>query len=179
MAKEIILTKLNLLKVGATFYDAIGIIAPIVTQFKIIFQLVCKNKIGWNTKIPDDVAIMWQKFIACLKRIGTIKIQRCILPESCENLLSVQVHGFSDSSELAYCAVVYLRRETLSGVRVQILTAKTKVTPLKKQTTPRLELLSCLLLSNLLSSMMEILSDRLNNAPITCWNDSSSALVWL
>ena len=179
-AKEITLTKQNVLKVGATFYDAIGIIAPVVTQFKIIFQLLCVKKIGWSTIIPDEVAIMWQRFIVCLEGIGTIKIPRCILPESCDDLLSVQIHGFSDSSELAYCAVVYLRRETLSGVRVQILTAKTKVAPLIKQTVPRLELLSCLHLSNLLSSMTGILSDRFENTPIlTCWNDNSSALGWI
>ena len=69
--------------------------------------------------------------------------------------------------------------ETSQGVCVQLLTSKTKVAPLKVKTTPRLELLSCLLLTMLLKSILRIVTEKLKNASITCWNDSSSAIGWI
>jgi len=51
--------------------------------------------------------------------------------------IKVQIHGFSDASDLAYAAVLYMRSIYREGdVEVRIIAAKTKVTPLKKQSIP-------------------------------------------
>ena len=51
--------------------------------------------------------------------------------------VKVQIHGFSDSSELAYAAVLYMRPIYDDGsVEVRVIATKTKVTPLKKQSIP-------------------------------------------
>ena len=91
----------------------------------------------------------------------------------------VQLHGFCDSSELAYCAVIYIRKQTSSGVNVMLVTSKTKVAPLKKLSIPRLELLSCLLLSELVASVSTSLREIFNEMSITCWNDNASAIGWI
>ena len=55
---------------------------------------------------------------------------------------SQQIHGFSDASEKAYAAVIYLRSTYGNGsVSVCIITSKTRVAPIKPHTIPRLELL--------------------------------------
>ena len=55
-----------------------------------------------------------------------------------------ELHGFCDSSKTLYCAVIYVRVVTKGGmVKVFFWTSKTKVSPLKVLTIPRLELLGC------------------------------------
>ena len=49
-----------------------------------------------------------------------------------KNPVKVQLHGFSDVSELAYTAVLYLRSIYDDGsVEVRVIATKTRVTPLK------------------------------------------------
>ena len=55
------------------------------------------------------------------------------------------------------CAVVYIRIQNSVGISVDLLTTKTKVTPLKKLTIPRLEFLSRLLLAKLMSPVLNAL----------------------
>ena len=65
-----------------------------------------------------------------------------------EEIKSIQLHGVSDSSKEVYCAVIYIRVETSSCVKLSFLASKTKVAPIMKLfSVPRLELLRCLLLN--------------------------------
>ena len=80
-----------------------------------------------------------------IKRIGelrVVKIPRYALIDRNE-IISVELHGFSDSSSILYCGVVYLRVITKSHAKVFFWTSKTRVAPLKKISIPRLELLAC------------------------------------
>ena len=78
MAENLELTKRNVLKIGSTFFDPPGIIALIVIQCKVIFQQICKEKINWDDLIPELIISTWNKFIACLKAIKIVKVQRCV-----------------------------------------------------------------------------------------------------
>lgn len=64
------------------------------------------------------------------------------LPEDFKNL---QLHVFTDASELSYGCAAYLRMETTSGVRCSLVMARSRVAPLKHQSIPRLELEAALL----------------------------------
>lgn len=70
------------------------------------------------------------------------------------DVLSVEIHGFSDSSLSMYCAVVYVRIIAKTGIKVFFWTLNTRVAPLKTVSIPRLELLGCLLLSELIHFIM-------------------------
>ena len=173
-------TKRNVLSIISSFFDPVGYLAPITCQGKVIFQLLCKSKIHWDDIIPDDILLLWKRFIKLITDIKIIRIKRCVIPELIDTLVDVQVHGFCDSSGVAYCAVIYLRKETSSGVvDVRFLTAKTKVAPIKETTIPRLELLSCVLLSGLIETVSSPLSDFGYDTSITCWNDNMSAIGWI
>ena len=53
----------------------------------------------------------------------------------------VQLHGFSDVSEVAYSGVVYLRAiDDQNNIHMALIMAKTKVAPIKRLSIPRLEL---------------------------------------
>ena len=90
--------------------------------------------------------------------------------------MSGTVCGFSDASLKAYAAVVYLRIESETGVQVSLVASKTRVSPLKQQSIPRLELLATLLLARLLSNVTQALKDELHLLDPRCYTDSTVAL---
>ena len=61
----------------------------------------------------------------------------------------------------------------------QFLCAKTRIAPLKKVTIPRLELLSALLLSRLISSVNNALEPEIEISEVICHTDSQVALCWI
>ena len=74
-----------------------------------------------------------------------------------------ELHAFSDASKSGFGACVYVRSFCRSGkVTVRLLTAKSRVAPLKTETIPRLELLGNLLLSNLITSVKSDLKNCVN-----------------
>ena len=76
-----------------------------------------------------------------LKILHEVKIPRCYFKKDVCQSFS-EIHGFSNASKNAYSAVVYLRTVYDDGsVSVCPVTSKTRVSPFKKQTIPRLELL--------------------------------------
>ena len=89
------------------------------------------------------------------------------------------LHGFCDASFGAYAAVIYLVTRTTSKSCVWFVASKTRVTPRRELTIPRLELLSALLLARLLGSVMKSLSPNLSLSEPTCYTDSQVALYWI
>ena len=93
-------------------------------------------------------------------------------------MLGLEIHGFSDASQDAIAAVIYLRViNDLDRARVTLAVAKTKVAPLKRMTIPRLELSAAVFLVKLVINLIKSLhTDR---APIHLWTDSTIALTWI
>ena len=91
---------------------------------------------------------------------------------------SIQLHGFCDASQQAYAAVVYIRTMYSDHSPTCILvTAKTKVAPVKQLSIPRLELCGATLLSQLMSSVMTALQVPIGN--VHSWCDITIVLSWL
>lgn len=91
---------------------------------------------------------------------------------------NIQLHGFCDASNTGYGACLYIRsvgktKEIIS----KLLCAKSRVSPLKTMTVPRLELCGAFLLSRLYHEAV----DALNIVPtkIVFWCDSTIVLHWL
>ena len=77
-----------------------------------------------------------------------------------------------------YSAVVYIRiLYSNSTVCISLMTAKTKVAPIKHEIIPRLELSGALLLAKLLDSVKTTLNFSLSQ--IYAWSDSKIVLAWL
>ena len=106
-------------------------------------------------------------------------IPRCLYDGVEEVVTSYTLHGFGDASEKAYCAVVYLVLETNSGNYPVLLTSKTRVAPLAKQSIPRLDLLSGVILARLASSLKEALQSQVQIGKTYLWLDSKTAIYWI
>ena len=87
--------------------------------------------------------------------------------------------GFCDSSGEAYPACIYILSCCCHGITVILVASKCRLVPSKSQTIPRLELLSCLLLSKLLVSVLDVISQVVTVSSIFYWSDSMVALWWM
>ena len=108
------------------------------------------------------------------------KIQRCYVSET---IVDYQLFGFCDASMKAFAAVVYLRTVSASGnIRSMIVASKTRVAPVRIKTktiknedptVPKLELLSCGILTTLMNTVENALDNDINISAKLYWTDST------
>jgi len=130
-------TKRQVLSDVSRIFDPLGLLAPIVIQFKIIFQKLWLLNLDWDDPLPTKLADNWLKWRADLDALQKFQLPRFVANDA-DN---IELHGFSDASTKAYAAVVYSRVTNDDGsISVSLVAAKTRVVPLKQQSFPRLEL---------------------------------------
>ena len=164
-------TKRIVLSSIAKVYDPLGLLSPITTVLKILFQTICKNKnISWDDVLGDETAKSWKSALSDMKETSTIDLERCYSPEiDRKQIRSVELHGFGDASEKAYGGVVYIRISTGSQVLCQLVASKSKVAPISGETIPRLEQLSALVLARLISHVRRELELKYKIDRAVCW----------
>ena len=154
-----------------------GWLAPVVIKAKILLQDLWKTTGGWDDPVPADIATTWHQVHQQLKSLEEIRIPRFALQL---NSVKFQLHVFSDASEKAYAAVVYIRCSDHHGSTINLLASKTRVAPIKTKTQslPKLELCGALLDTTLLSTVKQSLP-FVNNLECYGWTDSTIVLAWL
>ncbi|UYV66025.1 hypothetical protein LAZ67_3006222 [Cordylochernes scorpioides] len=91
--------------------------------------------------------------------------------------VNIQLHGFSDASEDAYAAAVYIRIIGSDGIRAELVAAKTRLAPVRPISIPRLELCAAVLLTCLITHILTVV--RLDLGTIVCWTDATIVLAWV
>lgn len=130
--------------------------------------------LSWDDPLPQEIAEKWTTYRQQLQEFEKIRISRNVIGSG----KTVELHGFSDASSLAYSAVVYVRSANSVGeVTITIVAAKTKVAPLKPVSIPRLELCGALLLSRLLTLVKSQFNIEFSGT--YAWCDSEIVLHWL
>ena len=170
-------TKRMLVSDIAKTFDVLGWFAPAVIKVKILLQRLWEQRVDWDDEVPTPIYDDWLLWRSELSLLSSKHIPRCYFRQGFHSA-TTQLHGFSDASENAYAAVVYLRMTDASGqTQVSLVTAKTKVAPIKRQTIPRLELCGAHLLAQLLSHVKDVLEIPLSD--VYAWTDSTIVLSWL
>ncbi|GFV90154.1 DUF1758 domain-containing protein [Trichonephila clavipes] len=105
-------SKRDVLSEIARLYYPLGLIGPIVTKAKIFIQELWKIKLDWSEQLPPDAMEEWMNFYQKLAKVNNFKIPRCILLPA---TIRIEIHDFSDASERAYAAVVYIKCFNESG----------------------------------------------------------------
>lgn len=163
-------------------FDPLGLLAPNVLLPKIWLQQVLH--FSYDQTLPVDVANKFLHWINGLSHLSLCRIPRYLMASVYSDGYSI--HVFSDASDQAYAAVIFIRFETNDGVQVQFLAAKSRVAPSIKPSkrTPhrnkpnihRLELMGTLI-------AVRLAQDVLKNFPvdsiINYWTDSTTALAWI
>ncbi|XP_041980992.1 uncharacterized protein LOC121734446 [Aricia agestis] len=131
--------------------------------------------LDWDEPVPKDIERSWEEFSNSLPHLLNVSVPRRVL---CENYNYVELHSFSDASLRAFGACIYLRSINNAGIiNVQLLCSKSKVSPIKPTTIPRLELCAALLAAKL--SKAVVASLRCTVARQVHWCDSTVVLGWL
>lgn len=169
-------TKRSVLSIISKLFDPLGWVCPVVVTAKILMQRLWISKGDWDDELPIELLTIWQQYCAQLPLLEQLNIPRWTVQGN--DTLDCEIHGFADASNLAYGAVVYLRIRTISdSVHVTLLTAKSKVAPIKPLSIPRLELSAAVLLARVVESVQNTMS--LETVPVYCWTDSTVALAWI
>nr|XP_041633540.1 uncharacterized protein LOC121503294 [Drosophila kikkawai] len=167
-------TKRQVLSQIAKLFDPAGWLAPFIVQAKMFMQEIWLQDLAWDDDLPRDFCQRWVDFLGHYSALDQIRIPRWV---AFRPHLKIEHHGFCDASQRAYGAAIYVRVEAGATVMVNLLTAKTRVVPVKTVSLPRLELCGVLLLSEMASAILPKMPGPAS--ALYCWTDSTIVLAWL
>lgn len=170
------ITKRRVISDISRLYDPLGWVSPCVIISKTFIQKIWLSGIDWDQELTSDLLREWESYRKDLEHISKCQIPRWVETRLDDQL--IELHGFCDASVAAYAAVVYIRVIDAEGiVKVNLVTSRTKVAPVKQQSIPRLELMGAVLLSELITEVAEVMNIPKSN--IHAYTDSSVVLAWL
>ena len=138
------LTRRGILSTVSSIYDPLGIASPFLLGGRKILQSITTLKDGWDANVPADLAALWSFWRSQLPELQRISVPRCYKPVWFGDVVQASLHMFSDASEVGYGVASYLRQvDSLGNVSVSLVLGKSRVTPTKPVTIPRLELTAC------------------------------------
>lgn len=88
-------------------YDPLGLISPVIMSAKILLQNIWALKFNWYAATPQEKHTTWLYFRQKLPAHNAVSVPRHLFASRTPK--HVEVHGFSDTSECAYRATVYIR----------------------------------------------------------------------
>ncbi|GFW56324.1 integrase_H2C2 domain-containing protein [Trichonephila clavipes] len=168
-------TKRMVLSTIARIFDPLGLLGPIITWAKIFMQRLWLLELGWSDELPFKEEKEWRRFIDSLEAVNNISIDRRIVIQRAE---SIKLHAFSDASEKAYGSSLYLKSiSALGEFKVCLVMSKSRVSPLKQISIPRLELCGAVLAAKLMKKVKEALN--LQITAVHFWSDSTNVISWI
>lgn len=169
-------TKRTILSCVAKIWDVMGFVAPVVLYAKLLIKQLWLCDCDWDDTPPEDIVRLWTRFKEELPVLSRIKIPRHlgIVADSVVTILA-----FADASEKAYGGVIYFHVQNSDGNTVNLLTAKSKVSPKKVVSLARLELCAILVLAQLIKNVVVACQNRVVIRNIFAFSDSTVALCWV
>ncbi|XP_062538988.1 uncharacterized protein LOC134207280 [Armigeres subalbatus] len=172
VTKQIVLSDI------ARLFDPLGLAGPVLVQAKLFLQDLWRDGCDWKEPLNENRQHQWLELRDSFQHLAALRIPRWVVATT--GVVSLEVHGFSDASERAYGACIYLRAVSSTGsIHVNLLTAKSKIAPNGKSkragvvSLPRLELCGALLLSHLFEKVEFSLKLKAQNF---FWTDSEITL---
>jgi hypothetical protein len=134
------------------------------------------RQINWDEELPHDLQETWKKLYQQLPALNNISIPRLVKIKG--EVTTIQIHGFCDASERVDGACVYIRSRNANGnLHLQLLCSKSRVSPVKQVSIPRLEHCGAQLLARLIKKVLPILCIPMDSVHL--WTDPRLVLTWL
>ncbi len=136
-AKNLPVTKQSLLRLTAKIVDPLGMLSPFVVKmkylfqvmFQVMFQVICQEKKDWDKRLNGDLLKEWNTIVNELPLLNSIRICRCYFLLHIHPV-KTELHAFSNISNKAYAAVIYMRSIYENGqVLVRFVASKTRIAP--------------------------------------------------
>ncbi|OXA41549.1 uncharacterized protein LOC110860058 [Folsomia candida] len=180
--EDLNVTKRTVLSIASQVFDPIGFTSPTVLQLKIMLQEAWAQDLKWDELWGTEAINKVKTWCEEARVLSKIRIPRWAVG----SIDDLELHTFTDASQNAYSAVVFARSTRESNVCVQLLMAKSRVAPMKKEdpkknnkkiTIPRLELMGCLIGVRLANTVKNALGYE--DVKSYFWSDSTTALQWI
>ncbi len=160
----------------ARVYNIISLFSTSIVPAKILLQELWKLDLAWDRPIPSQLADQYRDWIQKIPSLTSHPVPRR-LSSSDLPVIFTSLHGFSDASQLAYGAAVYLRRiHADNSTHCTLLSVKSRVMLLKALTIS-IELQAALLLTKLLIYLASPIQVPIQDC--YAWSDSQIVLHWL
>ncbi|GBM38309.1 hypothetical protein AVEN_140348-1 [Araneus ventricosus] len=169
-------TKRKILSTVHRIFDPIGFSCPVTLEPKCLLQECWKLGLSWDAELPLIITERFERWKMKLPKLNALQIPRCVREDFAEDS-KLSIHVFCDASQSAYATCIFLRAESADNTSCQLIQARNRVSPLKKISIPRLELLSCTIGARLAKATISELG--LEKIPIFYWSDSMNALYWI
>ena len=172
------LTRRGLLSLAMSIFDPLGIVAPFLLPLKLLIQRLTKMGLAWDAEIPEPDKTVCNKLINTLLNLNNIVIPRCFIPtQNVEVIKGAQLHVFADASVDGIGAVCYFRIFNGNRCVVSFVMAKSRVSPLKPMSIPRLELSAAVIAARLARFVNREID--LDIEKTVLWTDSTVVLSYL
>lgn len=169
------ITKRLILSGASQIFDPLGLLSPLITKAKVLLQKLWLLKLGWDEAVPRDIAQVWDSFVNDLFILKNIRVPRHVM---CDDPTRIELHIFTDASQIAYGSCAYFRTvDNGSRVTVRLLFSKGKVASIRPISIPRCELLGALVGARLFAKIIKSIRSRLDK--VVFWTDSMIVLGWL
>ena len=128
----------------SSMFDPLWFISAVTLMGKMLFQEATRLRISWDTPVPDALSLRWNEWLESLTEIDSLKFKRCMMPH--DFVCVAEIHNFCDGSQTGYGCSRYIRVINKFGqIHVELVTAESRLAPLRQVTIPRLELASAVL----------------------------------
>ena len=167
-------TRRGILSVISSVFDPLELAGPFILPARIMLQRLCKQDLEWDKEIGERETVAWNQWLLNIVKLEQMSIPRSVRPSDFVDVATCQLHAFSDASDEGYGIAIYTRHEDSSGrVFCNLLMGKSRVAPLKKVTTPRMELTAASLSVKFIALITSALELHFN---VFYWTDSTSVL---
>jgi len=134
------LTRRLVLQQVMMLFDPLGLICPFTLLAKLHLRETWAMGLGWDESLPESMREKWLQFFTRLFELEQIEYDRCLHPPSTV-ASGPSLIIFSDASDAAYGFAAYARWQLENGqVWCRLIMAKSRIAPLRKLSTPQMEL---------------------------------------
>ena len=135
-------------------YDLLGILSPTMITLEMLFHKICMMKINWDNVLPETIIAKLENILENVNAMSSLKLETHYLKVfDLKDVEVIKLHGFSDASLKGYAAIIYIRSKLKDGsCCFNFPASKTKINPIERKdlTIPKLELMACALLNQLI-----------------------------
>lgn len=136
-------TKREMLKLVMSLFDPLGFVTFFLIHGRILIQDAWAAGLDWDAPIKEPLLQKWRLWLSYFPSLNILRIPRCYFRSRMDE--PKQLHVFVDASREAYACIAYLTAMGPEGIEVAMVSAKSKVAPIKVLSVPRLELKAAVL----------------------------------
>ena len=172
------ITRRGCLSMLSRIHDPAGWAAPFLLPGRKILQRTTNTTTGWDDQLQPELLKKWMEWQSEVMLLNGLRIRRCYRSQDFGNPVDVTMHCFSDASFIGYGVACYLRFVDEKGnVEVPLVMGKSRVSPLKPTTVPRLELTAATVSVQIAAMLVEELG--LQGTHVYFWIDNKVVLGYI